>query len=75
VGDLPSGSYFPLVWVDELLDYLNGQTFSTSLVLLELLSAPLRRNSLQYCDHGLSGNDSKGLWTFAQGSSEVSQAI
>ena len=60
VDDLPSGSYFLLVWVDEPLDYLDERTFSTSLVLSELLSTPLRRNSLQYCDHGLGGNDSKG---------------
>ena len=59
MDDLPNSSYFPLVWVDEFLDFLYERISLTSLVLSELLSAPLRRNSLQYCDHGLCGIDNK----------------
>ena len=59
VDDLPNSSYFPLVWVDESLDYLSEKFSSTSLVLSEFLFTPLRRNNLQYCDRGLCGIDSR----------------
>ena len=66
IDDLPDGSCFPLVWVDESLNYPSGRTSSISPDLLGLLSAPLGQSSLQYYERGLCGTDSRDPQVFMQ---------